>query len=79
MIMNNNKVLRAFISQPMTLDEAIKHAEEVADKKKNEACNLYDAKAYEESRDCIWCSEEHRQLAKWLKELKQLREQGLCD
>jgi hypothetical protein len=59
----------------MTLDEAIKHCEEVADKKNKEACNLYDAKNYEESRDCIWCSEEHRQLAEWLKELKQLREQ----
>jgi hypothetical protein len=59
----------------MTLDEAIKHAEEVADEKKKEACNLYDAKDYEESRDCIWCSEEHRQLAEWLKGLKQLREQ----
>ena len=59
----------------MTLDEAIKHAEEVADEKKNEACSLYDAKAYEESRDCIWCSEEHRQLAEWLKDYKQLKEQ----
>ena len=59
----------------MTLDEAIKHAEEVADEKKKEACNLYDAKVYEESRDCIWCSEEHRQLAEWLKDYKQLKEQ----
>lgn len=54
----------------MTLDEAIKHAEEVVDEKKKEACNLYDAKNYEESRECIWCAEEHRQLAEWLKELK---------
>ena len=54
----------------MTLDEAIKHAEEVADEKKKEACNLYDAKNYEESRECIWCADEHRQLAEWLKELK---------
>ena len=59
----------------MTLDEAIKHAEEVADETNKEACNLYDAKNYEESRECIWCSEEHRQLAEWLKELKRLREQ----
>lgn len=59
----------------MTLDEAIKHAEEVAAEKKKEACNLYDAKNHEESRECIWCSEEHRQLAEWLKELKQIREQ----
>ena len=45
----------------MTLDEAIKHAEEVA-------------KQNEEKR-CCKCAEEHRQLAEWLKELKQLREQ----
>lgn len=61
----------------MTLDEAIKHAEEVADEKKNEACSLYDAKAYEESRECIWCSEEHRQLAEWLKDYKRLRSEDL--
>ena len=62
----------------MTLDEAIKHAEEVADEKKKEACNLYDAKVYEESRDCIWCSEEHRQLAEWLKEQK-MKEQDAAE
>lgn len=45
----------------MTLDEAIKHAEEVAD---------YDC--YNENQ--FKCSEEHRQLAEWLKELKAYRE-----
>ena len=38
----------------MTIDEAIKHAEE---------------------KRCEKCGEEHRQLAEWLKELKQLRKQ----
>lgn len=46
----------------MTLDEAIKHCEEVAD---------YDC--YGEKQ--LKCAEEHRQLAEWLKELKRLREQ----
>ena len=46
----------------MTLDEAIKHAEEVAEEKR-----------------CEKCAKEHRQLAEWLKELKQLREQELCE
>ena len=46
----------------MTLDEAIKHAEEVAEEKR-----------------CEKCGEEHRQLAEWLKELKQLREQEPCE
>lgn len=59
----------------MTLDEAIKRAEEVTDEKMKEACNLYEAKNYEESRECIWCAEEHRQLAEWLKDYKRLREQ----
>ena len=44
----------------MELDEAIRHAEEVAEL--NEA-------------ECFECAEEHRQLAEWLKELKALREQ----
>jgi len=44
----------------MTIDEAIKHAEEVAE---------------EQVKRCEKCADEHRQLAEWLKELKQLREQ----
>ena len=45
----------------MTLDEAIKHSEEVADSYNNTV------------PDCD-CAKEHRQLAEWLKELKRLRE-----
>ena len=41
----------------MTLDEAIKHAEEVA----------------EEQEKLGKCAEEHRQLAEWLRELRVLR------
>ena len=52
----------------MTLEEAIKHAEEVANshdrKKRIKAVTL------EECR----CAEEHRQIAEWLKELKEFRE-----
>ena len=65
----------------MTLDEAIKHAEEVAEKKEN-LTKIYkalnedrlneDRLSFAEEEKCI---EEHRQLAEWLKELKQLREQ----
>lgn len=46
----------------MSLDEAIKHAEEVAD---TPCFTDEEAKCYSE----------HRQLAEWLKELKRLREQ----
>ena len=58
----------------MTLDEAIKHAENVALNREN---GLYDAIALggqnpsqEEIDECMKCAEEHRQLAAWLKELK---------
>ena len=45
----------------MTLDEAIRHAEEVAE---------YDCYNDEQKK----CADEHRQLAEWLRELKRLRE-----
>ena len=44
----------------MTLEEAIKHCEE---KEKEQALN-----------GCFACAEEHKQLAEWLKELKDYRE-----
>lgn len=53
----------------MTIDEAIKHAEEVADN--HDRIKQIKAVTLEECR----CANEHRQLAEWLKELKQLREQ----
>ena len=61
----------------MTLDEAIKHAENVALNSEN---GLYDAIALggqnpsqEEIAQCEKCAEEHRQLAAWLKELKRFQ------
>lgn len=61
----------------MTLDEAIKHAEEVAKKQEN------NAKSYPKPNKsvkgsgkkynaCLKCAEEHRQLAEWLKDYKRL-------
>ena len=69
----------------MTIDEAIQHCEEVA-KEQDKLCKRYDdASGYTRSHNedirttdakkCIKCAKEHRQLAEWLKELKQLREQ----
>ena len=58
----------------MTLEEAIRHCEEVA-----KSCQL---KAYDIERDDYKdleeCAAEHRQLAEWLRELKRLRAQELC-
>lgn len=58
----------------MTLDEAIKHCEEVA--AENEKTIAYytiqgDKEWHDEcEKDCIECAKEHRQLAEWLLELK---------
>ena len=64
----------------MTLDEAIKHAEEVAEKFESlheRYENMYEDRLLfrVEENECKNCAKEHRQLANWLKELKQLREQ----
>jgi len=56
----------------MTLDEAIKHAEEVAEEKEDEGKLLCQSEAA--SAGCLTCAKEHRQLAEWLKELKSLKE-----
>lgn len=68
----------------VTIDEAIKHAEEVAEEQ-DKLCKRYDdASGYTRSHNedirttdakkCVECAEEHRQLAEWLKELKRFRE-----
>ncbi len=56
----------------ITLDEAIKHAEEVAEEKENEGKLLCQSEGA--SIGCLTCAEEHRQLAEWLKELKYYKE-----
>lgn len=62
----------------MTLNEAIKHCLEVAEKAEVDAnyINLFGETPDELGRtlaSCIRCAEEHRQLAEWLKELKERR------
>ena len=64
----------------MTLSEAIKHCEEVADYKDHDAelWNFMSAEfwnndvpyAIDKAKECRRCAVEHRQLAEWLKELK---------
>lgn len=57
----------------MRLEEAIKHAKDVATKKYRQAM-LHRANAEDEKLDrCIECMKEHEQLAEWLEELKELR------
>lgn len=59
----------------MTIDEAIKHCEEVADSMKKEATRYIDSDGLEnDQRDkYIECASDHRQLAAWLRELKEYR------
>ena len=65
----------------MSIDEAIAHAREVAEKqrKDNDNCEYkaeYGCKGCADyySKPCIECAEEHEQLADWLEELKDYRE-----
>ena len=59
----------------MTLDEAIIHAEKVAEG--NERISLYTPVEYIPAdlsiEQCQKCAEDHRQLAEWLKELRDRR------
>lgn len=63
----------------MTLDEAIKHAEEVAEENNKCAENIRDKMkseiALSNATECETCADEHRQLAEWLKDYKRLLEQ----
>lgn len=67
----------------MTLDEAIKHAEEVAYQKDLESGFETDNERYamtdKERTDCKECAKDFRQLSDWLKELKRLKEQEPCE
>ena len=54
----------------MTLDEAIKHCE---DKAKEMYATAENNKDISVRKFCRECAEDHEQLAKWLKELKQRR------
>ena len=66
----------------MTLDEAIKHCEEVAEKLEKRVkpyqCESINKKLYEVNKkewdSCVECAKEHRQLAEWLRELNTYRE-----
>lgn len=70
----------------MTLEEAIKHCEEIAEEQEKAAkewhenqvrkCELirFAEMDYTRENECKKCAEEYRQLAEWLIELKKYRE-----
>lgn len=68
----------------MTIEEAIKHCEEVEEQKRkqisdtlNWGINYFDGECEvildECDKEILKCADEHRQLAEWLKELKAYR------
>lgn len=57
----------------MTIDESIKHAREVAEKKYAEGMLCHANPNDDLLEGCIQCAEEHEQIAEWLEELKELR------
>lgn len=60
----------------LTLDEAIKHAKEVADMNYNDA-EKFDSNDSVENymkANCMKCAEQHEKLAEWLEELKSYKE-----
>ena len=61
----------------ISLDEAIRHAEEQADllEESAQGCDLTDKVEQEIACKSGKCAEEHRQLAEWLKDYKRLLEQ----
>lgn len=59
----------------MTLDEAIKHCEEVAKEKEYEYQERIAFCDMENAIVCAECETEHKQLAKWLRDYKRLLDQ----
>lgn len=59
----------------MTIDDAIKHAKEVAEEQLMRAGKCTgDDSLCDKYSNCMKCAEDHQQLAEWLKELKLYRE-----
>ena len=59
-----------------TIDDAIEHATDVAQRKYPEGMLCHANPDDGKLDDCIECGRQHEQLAKWLKELKLLKEES---
>ena len=60
----------------MSIDEAIVHAREVAERNRKQYKNCPSGRTDIRHQTCEECAEEHEQLAEWLEELKAYREIG---
>lgn len=63
----------------MTIDEAVTHAKEVAEKNYLQGMLCHANPNDSELDRCIECGREHEQLAEWLQELKLYREIGTLE
>lgn len=59
----------------MTIDEAIQHCLEVAEQKERDSAELIDILDELDVDACKECAADHRQLAEWLRELKEVKNQ----
>lgn len=57
----------------MTIDEAIRHCEEVAENYRCERDDAADINDVGTASDCQQCANDHEQLAAWLQELKEAK------
>lgn len=63
----------------MSIDEAIVHAREVAERNRKQYKNCTFDRTDIRHQTCEECAEEHEQLAEWLEELKAYREIGTVE
>ena len=63
----------------MSIDEAIVHAREVAERNRKQYKNCPSDRIDIRHQTCEECAEEHEQLAEWLEELKAYREIGTVE
>jgi hypothetical protein len=61
------------------LESAIKHCEEVAEKNEKQASYIYIKEGNPYYENYAECASEHRQLAEWLKTLKEIWDSGDCN
>lgn len=65
----------------LDLESAIKHCEEVAERQETNANSLENGDDFDKSliTNCLECASDHRQLAEWLKALKEIWDSGDCN
>lgn len=57
----------------MTIDEAIKHCEEVAEEEEKQAIWLWSREGNPNYQNCVERVKKQRQLAEWLRELRKIK------